>query len=183
MPAKASPSVQLRYVQRPVFYREAPGGLQDAAAPASIRGELSMEAQASVTVTGATISASEGDLTLPWLGQLGSFFAIGEQICPGSTFDTSLMRIAHCRCIMICVNLNCGKAGKWLVGTADDVVMCLTFVPLNGFLCFAAVNAGNLTSSNQGCMMMVSVDAGMNNVSAYGVLQIVSHWRVTMPYN
>ena len=80
MPSKASPSIQLRHVQRPVLYREAPGGLQGAASPASIRGEVSMEAQASVTVTGGTISASEGDLTLPWLGQLGNFFAIGAQM-------------------------------------------------------------------------------------------------------
>lgn len=77
MPATASPSAQLLYVRRPVFYREAPNGLQGAAAPASIRGELSLEAQASVTVTGGTISTSEGDLALPWLGQLGNFFAIG----------------------------------------------------------------------------------------------------------
>ena len=77
MPAAASPSAQLLYVRRPVFYREAFSGLQGAAAPASISGELSLEAQASVTVTGGTISAAEGDLALPWLGQLGSFFAIG----------------------------------------------------------------------------------------------------------
>ena len=77
MPSKASPCIQLFYVQRPVFYREAPSGLQGAAAPASIRDELSLEAQASITVTGGTISASEGDLALPWLGQLGSFFAVG----------------------------------------------------------------------------------------------------------
>ena len=96
LPAKASPSVQLRYVQRPVFYREASGGLQAVAAPASIRGELSMEAQASVTVTGATISASEGDLTLPWLGQLGNFFAIGERVCPGFMLDSSSMTVANC---------------------------------------------------------------------------------------
>ena len=77
MPSKASPCVQLHYMQRPVFYREAPGGLQGAAAPASIRDELSLEALVSITLTGGTISACEGDLALPWLGQLGSFFAVG----------------------------------------------------------------------------------------------------------
>ena len=77
MPAKSSPCARLLYVQRPVFYRELPGGLQGAACPASIRDERSLEAQSSVVVTGATVLASDGDLALPWLGQLGNFFAIG----------------------------------------------------------------------------------------------------------
>ena len=38
---------------------------------------MSLEAVASVTVSGGTISAADGDLALPWLGQLGNFFAIG----------------------------------------------------------------------------------------------------------
>ena len=34
------------------------------------------EAAASVAARGATFSAADGDLTLPWLGQLGDFFSV-----------------------------------------------------------------------------------------------------------
>ena len=78
MPSKASPCAKLLYVQRPVFYREAHAGLYSMAVPPEIKGELSLEAQASITVTGGTISAVDGDLALPWLGELADFFAIGK---------------------------------------------------------------------------------------------------------
>ena len=35
-----------------------------------------MEAVASVAACGATFLAAAGDLSLPWLGQLGDFFAV-----------------------------------------------------------------------------------------------------------
>ena len=80
MPSKASPCAKLLYVQRPVFYREAQAGLLSMAVPPEIKSELSLEAQANITVTGGTISAVDGDLALPWLGQVANFFAIGRAL-------------------------------------------------------------------------------------------------------
>ena len=82
MPAKASPCARLLYVQRPVFFLEASGDSDSSAIPPGIRNERSLEAQASITVIGGTILAADGDLVLPWLGQLSSFFAIGNELHP-----------------------------------------------------------------------------------------------------
>ena len=64
MPAKSSPCARLLYTRRPASRQQ--GGSR-----------VSLEALASIAVAGGTISAADGDLALPWLGQLGSFFAIG----------------------------------------------------------------------------------------------------------
>lgn len=82
MSSKASPCARLLYVQRPVFFREASAESDSSAVPPGIRNERSLEAQASVIVTGGTISAADGNLALPWLGQLSNFFAIGTELQP-----------------------------------------------------------------------------------------------------
>ena len=91
MPARSSPCARLLYTQRPASPAAAPikahadalpeEGLQEEGGNA-----VSLEALASVAVSGGTISAADGDLALPWLGQLGNFFAIG-------THDALIARI------------------------------------------------------------------------------------------
>ncbi len=68
-----------------MFFREASGEADCSTQhshPPGIRDERALEAQATITVVGGTISAADGDLALPWLGQLGQFFAIGEELQP-----------------------------------------------------------------------------------------------------
>lgn len=43
-----------------------------------------IEAAASVAARSATFSAADGDLTLPWLGQLGDFFSVA---CSGDLLE------------------------------------------------------------------------------------------------
>ena len=82
MPARSSPCARLLYTQRPA----SPAAAGPRAHAAALADEglqqgggnaVGLEALASVAVSGGTISAADGDLALPWLGQLGNFFAIG----------------------------------------------------------------------------------------------------------
>lgn len=85
MPSKSSPCAKLLYVQRPAADGGAAPGLYAAAAPQEPEQESigsALEAQASVMVSGGTVSATDGDLSLLWLGHLGNFFAIGIHTLP-----------------------------------------------------------------------------------------------------
>ena len=84
MPAKSSPCARLLYTQRPASPAAAPVSAHAAVLPeAGLQQQegsaISLEAIASVAVSGGTISAADGHLALPWLGQLGNFFAIGME--------------------------------------------------------------------------------------------------------
>ena len=100
MPARSSPCARLLYTQRPAGPAAAgPRARAAALADEGLQQEggnaVSLEALASVAVSGGTISAADGDLALPWLGQLGNFFAIGMH---RASFRCAFL---SCTCVII----------------------------------------------------------------------------------
>ena len=92
MPTKSNPRARLLYTQRPASPAAASHTAHAAALAEGLLPEegsaVSLEALASVMVSGGTILAADGDLALPWLGQLGSFFAIGTHHEPTNLIFT-----------------------------------------------------------------------------------------------